>query len=225
MKKALLGLLLLASAPAIFSSCKDSEKDPAPSVVSVPLFFPKLTADSDTLLNYTRTRASENAIVNLANPTRPVIKFTINITDQRDVKIKTVQVYKSFRTGSLSALGPRTLAGEYSTFPATVEFNSQEILTGLFSYAAPTPPDTVGVVRPVKGATAAAANNVFPGSTVLFTFEYVLEDGRHIILTPLNKINARTFGATSASDPFKMYEIATGTQTNAPYALSLSIRN
>ncbi|MDO7876633.1 hypothetical protein Q5H93_17945 [Hymenobacter sp. ASUV-10] len=222
MKKALIGLLLLASASAAFTSCKDEDKDPQPSVVSVPLFFPTLTTDSDTVLNLQRTRASDNALANLPNPTRPQIKFTINITDQRDVKIKAVQVYKSYRATSGASLGPRILAGEYPTFPTTVEYNSQEILTGLLSYTPPTPPDTVGTVRPIKGATASANNTVFSGSTILFTFEYVLEDGRHIILTPVNKINARLQGST---DPFKTYEVVTGTQTNAPYALPIVVRN
>ena len=214
-------LLGLAAAALAFTSCQDSDRIPAPAVISVPLILPTLTADSDTLFNYQRTQASDNILRTLSNPTRPVVKFTINLPDQRDVKIKAVQVYKSFRTGSLSALGPRALAGEYTTFPATVALNSSEVLTDLLRYTPPTPPATAGLVRPIKATTPAQANSVFPGSQILFTFEYVLEDGRHIILTPLNTISASLVGSTDAP---ATYDVVTGTQVNAPYAITMRIQ-
>jgi len=97
MKKVIFGLMLL-SAMGSLSACKDSSKIPAPEVTSVPLIIPKPSSDpTKTYFDTQRANVSINFLATLPNPTRPVVEFVIDIPDQRDVKIKTVEVYKSFK--------------------------------------------------------------------------------------------------------------------------------
>ena len=97
----------------------------------MPLIFPKFTSDpSKSYFDTQRAAASITQLATFPNPTRPVLEFIINVPDQRDVKIKAVEVYKSFQKPN-QQIGPRVLAGSYSSFPATVSLNSQDALSGL----------------------------------------------------------------------------------------------
>ena len=97
---------------------------------------------------------------------------------------------------------------DLTSFPATVTINSQEAITGLY----PSSP-VAGQVAPlpVKGLTSSAINRIDLPSTkirnaVVFTFEYVMKDGRRIVLTPLSS----AAGSTGAVIP--------NTFVNAPLA-------
>jgi hypothetical protein len=207
MKKLLLGVLLFSALGSV-SSCKDASKIPAPEVTSVPLIFAKVSPNVENN-HYDTQRASTsvNNLPRLANPTRPVFEFTIDIPDQRDIKLQAVEVYKSFQRGT--SIGPRALVGSYSTFPATVSLNSQDALTGLqrLFYV---PGATLPTLRNLLGATTSSVNEVLSGDIILFTYEYVLQDGSRVILTPLSDVKLAG-GATT--------KVISGTQINPPYAL------
>lgn len=207
MKKLLFGLLLV-SALGSLASCKDSSKIPAPEVTSVPLIFATASTDAEkAYFNFPRAAASINNLPRQANPTRPVFEFSFGIQNQRDVKIRAVEVYKSFRRGN--NIGPRVLVGSYTSFPTTISLNSQDALTGLqrlffvSGQALPT-------LRNLLGATASNANEIFASDIIIFTFEYVLEDGSRVILTPLSEVKLAA-GATT--------QVISGNQINPPYAL------
>lgn len=213
MKKVIFGLLLL-SAMGSLSACKDSSKIPAPEVTSVPLIFPKFTADpSKSYFDTQRASASINQLATLTNPTRPVLEFVINIPDQRDVKIKAVEVYKSFQRPN-QAIGPRALAGSYSSFPATVSLNSQDALSGLqrLSFAAGRSLPSLSPLLLSTPSAPGARNPILNGDAIIFTFEYVLEDGSRVILTPLTDVRLDGVGTPPA-------KVISGTQINPPYAL------
>ncbi|HEX8330173.1 MAG TPA: hypothetical protein VF629_21750 [Hymenobacter sp.] len=207
MNKIIFGLLLLTAIGSL-SSCEDSSKIPAPEVTSVPLVVAKPSTDpKKDHFNTTRAAFSITRLASDPNPTRPVFEFTFDIPNQRDVKIKTVEVYKSFK--QLTSIGPRVLVGEYSSFPATVTLNSQEALTGLqrLLYVS-------GVSTPtldnLLGDTPSSRNEIVSGDVILFTFEYVLEDGSRVILTPLTDVRL------ASGPPAK---VISGNQVNPPYAL------
>ncbi|GAB2692738.1 hypothetical protein GCM10011495_01990 [Hymenobacter frigidus] len=212
MKKVIFGLILL-SAMGSLSACKDSSKIPAPEVTSVPLILPRLSSDpAKTYFDTQRANVSINRLATLPNPTRPVLEFFIDIPDQRDVKIKTVEVYKSFkRLGQ--PIGPRALSGSYTSFPATVSLTSQEALSGLQRLLFSTAP--LPSLSLLLAATPSAPNTPNPissGDAIIFTFEYVLEDGSRVILTPLTDVKLDGVGTPPA-------RVISGTQINAPYAL------
>ena len=211
MKKVFFGLLLL-SVMGSLSACKDSSKIPAPEVTSVPLIFPKFTSDpSKSYFDTQRASASINGLAVLPNPTRPVLEFTINLPDQRDVKIKAVEVYKSFQKPN-QQIGPRALAGSYSSFPATVSLNSQDALSGLQRLAV-VPGDALPSLSPLLLSTPSAPgarNPIVNGDFIIFTFEYVLEDGSRVVLTPLTDVRLNGGGTA---------KVISGTQVNPPYAL------
>ena len=211
MKKVIFGLLLL-SAMGSLSGCKDSSKIPAPEVTSVPLIFPRASSDpTKTYFDTQRANVSINRLATLANPTRPVLEFFIDISDQRDVKIKTVEVYKSLKRLN-QPIGPRALSGSYSSFPATVSLNSQEALSGLQRLLFSTNP--LPSLSPALLATPSAPNTPNPiqnGDAIIFTFEYVLEDGSRVILTPLTDVKLDGVGTPPA-------KVISGTQINPPYA-------
>ena len=207
MKKLIIGLLLVSSM-GTFSSCKESSKIPAPEVTSVPLIFPKASADVEkSYFNTTRAAASINNLTRLPDPTRPVFEFSFDVQDQRDVRIKAVEVYKSFQRGI--NIGPRVLQGSYNTFPVKVSINSQDALTGLQRLFFATG-EVLPSLRNLLGATASNPNEVLNGDLIVFTFEYVLEDGSRVILTPLSDVKLAG-GATA--------KVISGTQINPPYAL------
>lgn len=209
MKKVIFGLLML-SAMGSFSSCKETSKIPEPELTSVPLIFPKISSDvSKSYFDTQRARASVNELPGLANPTRPVLEFVINIPDQRDVKIKAVEVYKSFKRGT--RIGPRALAGSYSSFPATVSINSQDALTGLDQLLF-LPNNSLPSLSPLIGATNSTRNPIQNGDVIVFTFEYVLENGSRVILTPLTDVKLNGTGTPPA-------KVISGTLINEPYAL------
>ena len=213
MKKVFLGLLLL-SAMGSFSSCKDSSKIPAPEVTSVPLIFPKVSSDPEkNHFDFVRARARVTELPTLANPTRPVVEFVIDIPDQRDVKIKAVEVYMSFQRIN-QPIGPRALAGSYSSFPATVAINSQDALTGLqqLSFA---PGKSLPSLTSLIGATPSTRNPILNGDVIIFTFEYLLENGSKVILTPLTDVKLDV----PAGSPAAFAKVISGNQINPPYAL------
>ena len=210
MKKLLFGLLFV-SAMGSLSSCKEDSKIPAPDVTSVPLIFPKVSSviENDHF-DTPRSAASINNLPRLANPTRPVFEFSIDIPDQRDVQIQSVEVYKSFQRGIF--IGPRVLQATYTSFPATVSVNSQDALTGLqriFS-AIPGSGTNLPTLRNLLGATPSNPNEVLAGDIIVFTFEYVLKDGSRVILTPLTDVKLAGGGTA---------KVISGTQVNPPYAL------
>ena len=212
MKKIFFGLLLL-SAVGSLSGCKESSKIPAPEVTSVPLIFPKFTSDpSKSYFDTPRAAASIDGLATLANPTRPVLEFILNVPDQRDVKIKAVEVYKSFQKPN-QQIGPRALAGSYSSFPATVSLSSQQALSGLQRILPVVAPSTLPTLSPLLLSTPAspgARNPIVNGDTIIFTFEYVLEDGSRIILTPLTDVRLDGGGIA---------KVISGNQVNPPYSL------
>jgi hypothetical protein len=212
MKQFAFGLLLFASATGAFSSCKDSSKIPAPDVISAPLFFPQVSSDkTKNHFDYGSARAPE-----ASNPVRPVFEFTIDLKDQRDVKIKAVEVYKSFKRGN--TIGPRALAGSYSTFPVTISLNSQQVLTDLKRLTLQNPIGGLpqSTLSDTKASSPTATNGILTGDVIIFTFEYVLEDDSRIILTPLTSVPLLA--------PSPPAQVISGGRINAPYALYDTIR-
>lgn len=205
MKKLLIGMLLLSGLGS-FSACKDASKIPAPEVTSVPLISPVASPDPEKdHFDQQRAAASVDGLPSLPNPTRPVFEFTFDIPDQRDIQLRTVEVYKSFQRGN--NIGPRVLAGSYSSFPARVSINSQDALTGLqrlYTSAG------LAIVTPLLGVNSAARNQVLSGDRIVFTFEYVLQDGSRVILTPLADVKLASGGTV---------KVISGNQVNPPYSI------
>ena len=194
MKKFFLGLLLLTSAAGTLSSCKDDDKIPAPDREDLPLIIPRFH-DKDTVTSFINREAA--AAPRNTNTPRPVVEFEINPSNAD--QLQTVEVYKTYgsspnATFTLFTLSPRVLAEKYDTFPAKFSQNSEQILTGL----------TRGGVALIPNGDADRYNNFTVNSAVIFTFEYILKDGRRIVLTPLDRNGA-----------------ITGTFANAPYALQV----
>ena len=207
MKKIIFGLLLMSGLGSL-SACKESSKDPAPAVTSVPLLLPQPSSDPEKdHFDTRRANVSTNNLATLANPTRPVFEFTFAIPDQRDVNIKAVEVYKSFQRGNF--IGPRAFFNSYTSFPATVSVNSQTALAGL-KRLGNAPTGVVPALYDLLGATASAPNPVVAGDRIVFTFEYVLQDGSRVILTPLSDVKIND-GST--------VKVISGTQINPPYAI------
>lgn len=218
MKKIILGLFLLASATATLSSCKDTDKIPAPEYEELPLIFPQVSSDtSKAFIKNDVAILSTNSFADSVTKygssyTRPVFEFTIAPTD-RSLKIRTVEVYKSHGVsagGGNYTYTPRVKQGDYSSFPATISLNSDQILDGLTfnngaaGYFLLVPRLANGSVDPTQKHTRFIAGS----SVVLFTFEYILEDGRRIVLTPLDRNG-----------------VVTGTFTNPPYAMRAPTAN
>ena len=108
---------------------------------------------------------------------RPEFEFIVN-PSQGYTELQTVEVYKSFRRGT-SSFGPRVKIADLTSFPATITINSQDALRGLLP--------SVGALLPVLAATATGNNRITRNSdAVVFTFEYILKDGRRIVLTPVS---------------------------------------
>ncbi|RYU79927.1 hypothetical protein [Hymenobacter persicinus] len=195
MKKLLFILATLVSTTGLLSSCKDESKDPLPDVQYAPVIFPKFTEGKSTF-DYDLIRTQPPYPPGFV---LPEIEFTFDPGDQRDIKLAAVEVYKTFRRTNATSVdnSPRVFVGSYSTFPATVRINGDDAIAG--------------IKRLVGGAMTPLVKNTFVPRGVLapdafvFTFEYVLQDGSRIILTPETKTGLDK-------------GIATGAQANAPFA-------
>lgn len=233
MKKSLIRLLLTVAAISALGACRDESKLPAPKLAgNVPLVIPQISSDTaKNYLNFNRTRASVNTLAGYASPgnSRPVFEFTFNIDNSRDKKVKTVEVYKTFKrigsTAALTTLGPRVGVGAYSTFPATVSVSSQDLLTGLQRLVVPTD-GTASYLLNLKAATNTSSNSVQRDDIILFTFEYILEDGSRVILTPITDTKVASGpGQPLANATSTVPVLATTTQINKPYAVEAVIRD
>ena len=197
MKSLLFSLLCLVALAGTTSSCREQSRIPEPATESVPLILPEINP-SKSFFSYTESQVSVDTAAR-RKYTRPVFEFVVN-PSQGYAELQTVEVYKSFRRST--TIGPRVKVADLTSFPATVSINSQDALTGLYltspTTANPTP-------LAVKGATTGLVNRIIRTDAVVFTFEYVLKDGRKIILTPLSGAEG-SLGAP------------TGTMINAPYA-------
>ncbi|MBO2011544.1 hypothetical protein [Hymenobacter negativus] len=199
MKNYFASLLLLLSAATTLSSCRETSRLPEPAYESIPIIFPEINPQK-SYFDLVTSRYSINALAT-ANATRPVFEFVVN-PSQGYSEIQTVEVYKSFFRTASSTLGPRVKVIDLTSFPATVSINSQQALEGLF----PTTP-TTDIPNPIAvlGASPTLQNRIINGNAVVFTFEYVMKDGRRITLTPLST----TVGSIGAP---------TGPQSLAPMA-------
>jgi hypothetical protein len=230
MKSYITRLLLLFSAAAALPACRETSKLPEPAYENLPLVVPKPSTDTaKAYLNYQRSRVSDNTLQtssSITNRTRPVFEFTFDLNNNRDRKVKTVEVYKTFErvTSRDYPRGNRVLVGSYSSFPATVTQGSQELLTGLYR-AIPNSPSPY--VLALKGKDSATLNGVFKGDAIVFTFEYILEDGTRIILTPVTSLKiGNNPGPPIVPAPFPSMEVLTGsTQINFPYAIRAEFRD
>ena len=205
MKKYLTSFLLVLAAMSTISSCREKSKLPEPVNESIPLIIPEINPQK-AYFDFTTSSVSVNTATS-RNYTRPVFEFVVN-PSQGYTELQTVEVYKSFRRSGSSTLGPRVKQTDLNSFPATISLNSQDALAGLY-------PNSPTSLNPsplaVKGATDAAVNRIIRGDAVVFTFEYIMKDGRRIILTPLSTAE----GSVGAP---------TGAQTNSPLAAVATFR-
>ncbi|MGY3088847.1 hypothetical protein ACVWYF_001887 [Hymenobacter sp. UYAg731] len=201
MKKLLFSLLCLASLAGTTSGCREQSRIPEPATDSVPLILPEINPNK-SFFPFRRAQLSEQIRMDSftlkpAYYTRPVFEFVVN-PSQGYAELQTVEVYKSFRRGT--TLGPRVKVADLTSFPATISLSSQEILQGLY------PTSIAGTLPLLANPTVLTLNNrIAKNDAIVFTFEYVLKDGRKIILTPLSTVD----GSVGAP---------TGTLINAPYA-------
>jgi hypothetical protein len=210
---ALAASLLLASSAAL-TSCYDRDRDPMPEYSSVALVKATIDPATDTLA-LRPAQAAENT-----NPTRPEVRFTIDLYSQRDVKVTKVYVYTTLRrgTGTSITYSSRHLLTEVTTFPTTLTFNSQQLLEGMYRLGA----DNAGKATSYPYIRLAnQTNSIFANDVILLTYEYELENGKRIILTPVTIKKATVTGTT---EPEQEYEVITGSQIQPPYALPIVFR-
>ncbi|SHI58899.1 hypothetical protein SAMN02745146_1114 [Hymenobacter daecheongensis DSM 21074] len=198
MKKLFIILAALVSTNGLLSSCKDDSKDPLPAVEYAPVIFPKFTEGKSTFdfkLITTRPPYPPGFVL-------PEIEFTFDPGDQRDTKLAAVEVYKTFRRTNATSVdnSKPTLVGTYTSFPATVRLNGDEAIADIKRLNA-----AGQEVQLIKLAIVPRPAGIAPDAFV-FTFEYILQDGRRIVLTPRDKNG-----------------VLTGAQTNAPFAAVASI--
>jgi hypothetical protein len=239
MKKIARAFFLLTSLSLVFVSCKDSDKDPAPSFVSVGLVKTTVDAPFDIAsgayqYNLDRVQRSDDRLPGVIqdsidgqplSPTRPVINMTVDLYSQRDAQITKVYVYKTRRSGAnptTYTYGPRVLFKEVTTFPTTLTFNSQEALADLQRIGTGLINDTTRTTLiNILGATAATNNQVFVGDAVVFTYEYEANTPsgpQRIVLTPTRQVTVYTPSKRQA-------DVVTGSQINSPYATVLSFNS
>ena len=181
MKNYVVSFLLLISATIALSSCRESSKLPEPKNESVPLIIPEINPNK-SFFSFRRSQLSEQIRIDSLSTrpsyyVRPEFEFIVN-PSQGYTELQTVEVYKSFRRGT-SSFGPRVKIADLTSFPATITINSQDALRGLLP--------SVGALLPVLAATATGNNRITRNSdAVVFTFEYILKDGRRIVLTPVS---------------------------------------
>ena len=178
---------LLLSAVFSLSSCRDSSKLPAPKYESIPLIIPEINPQK-SFFAFDGSSPSISAAA-AAGITRPEFEFVVN-PSQGYSELQTVEVYKSFRrlVKDAFAYGPRVKVTDLTSFPATVTINSQDALRGLLTSATS--------LTPVLATTATGTNRILrptidgiPNDAIVFTFEYIMKDGRKIILTPVSADN------------------------------------
>jgi hypothetical protein len=178
MKNYFASFLLLLAATVSLSSCRETSRLPEPKNESVPLIIPEINP-AKYYFDFTRSSVSvNNATAN--NVVRPEFEFVVN-PSQGYGELQTVEVYKSFKRGD--TFGPRVKVRDLTSFPATITLNSQEALRDLY-------PSSDPGTLPVLGANNGAINRIArSGDAVVFTFEYIMKDGRRIILTPVGANN------------------------------------
>lgn len=201
MKNFLFSLLCLTALVGTASSCREQARIPAPATESVPLILPEVSANN-SFFPFRRSQLSEQIrrdsfSLKPAYYTRPVFEFVVN-PSQGYGELQTVEVYKSLRRGT--TLGPRVKVVDLTSFPATVSLTSQESLQGIYPNSVP---GTLAVLA--NPAVPTLNNRIARNDAIVFTFEYVLKDGRRVTLTPLSTAE----GSVGAP---------TGTLINAPYA-------
>lgn len=189
MNKLLLSLLLFGAATASLTSCKRDQVTPAPAADTVPLALPQPSADpSKRFYNLVAASAAANT-----NPTRPVFEFTLAPGSNGNTQLASIFVYKSFRSGGL--LRPRMLVGEYSDFPVTISFVSQDILAGV----------TRANGNPVIATNPASRNQLLVNDALVFTFDYKVADGTVFTTTPLDGTGTITpANSTFAVPPYSI---------------------
>lgn len=207
-------LLGLAATALSTTSCQDADRLPMPALTSVALVQASVDTNTSTL-NLQRAKASNDVLRTLPDPTRPLLRFTLKLTPQRDAPVTKVFIYKTHRRGSegFYTYGPRVLAREVSTFPTTLTFDSQEILTDMGRFSS-------GILLPLKGSSDSQANRIFAGEAIVFTYEYEIErDGQpqRVILTPTSKVNV-------TNPSVQTVEIIGGAQVNPPYSVVVPFR-
>jgi hypothetical protein len=195
MKNYLASLLLLLSTGMTLSSCRETSKLPEPKNESVPLIIPEINPQK-SFFPFNRSRESVNTNI-ASGVARPEFEFVVN-PSQGYGELQTVEVYKSFRRGqegSTLAYGPRVKVTDLTSFPATITLNSQDALRGLFPTATGTTPVLATsdnainrLVSPLVSPTGNVADNI-ANDAIVFTFEYIMKDGRRIILTPVSAAN------------------------------------
>lgn len=210
------------------ASCREASRLPAPKLAgNVPLIIPVASADTaKQYLNYDRTRASNAQLANFPPATRPVFEFSFNIDNSRSKRVQVVEVYKSFkRGGSAGAIfGPRVLLGSYSSFPVTISLDSQALLEGLQRIIIPSSGNTY--LLALKAANPNASNlQVQRNDAIVFTFEYILEDGSRVVLTPLNYVKVGASPSGVVPPVTNVPVLATTTQVNAPYSIEAIVRD
>ncbi|WP_210519587.1 hypothetical protein [Hymenobacter terricola] len=199
MKNYLASLLLLLAVTGSLSSCRDHSVIPEPVNESIPLIIPEINPNKATFsFNDARLSVSAAAAGNVA---RPVFEFVVN-PSQGYTDLQTVEVYKCIRRSGV--LGPRVKVTDLNSFPATVSINSQDALRDLY-VTSPTASLPAPVPVLALASSPTQANRILNSDAVVFTFEYVMKDGRRIVLTPLSTAD----GSVGAP---------TGAQTNAPLA-------
>ncbi|MDO7852782.1 hypothetical protein [Hymenobacter convexus] len=191
---------LLLTVAGSLVACREDSKLPAPTTESIPLIIPEINPQKSFFDS--RFSRPSNKMVADSGWTRPVFEFVVN-PSQGYSEIQTVEVYKSIRRKDV--LGPRVKAFDLTTFPATVSINSQNASRDLF-FANPMNNTTA-----VLGPNDTSPNRTLNGDAIVFTFEYVMKDGRRITLTPLST------STSSAGAP-------TGTFINPPYAAIAEFR-
>jgi hypothetical protein len=200
MNKHLTRFFLFLVAAGSLAACRDNNKLPAPAIESIPQIIPEVNPQK-SFFNSRFSRPSNKMLAD-SGWTRPVFEFVVN-PSQGYSEIQTVEVYKSIRRKDV--LGPRVKEVDLTSFPATVSLNSQQASRGLF------------FSNPMNNTTAVLApndtnpNRMLNGDVVVFTFEYIMKDGRRVTLTPLST------STSSAGAP-------TGTFVNPPYAAIAEFR-
>lgn len=218
----------LAAAALVLPACRDAQPLPAPTSI-VPLLYATVAADADTF-NLRWALPSIDALAQQPNPGRPVCRFTISRSySGDDIIIRKVFVYKCLRRSSAPAAytySSRALAREISQLPATLTFDSQEALTGIYRIApatAGTSTDSLTVepwYYPFIPPNSSNHNIIFNIDAIVFTFEYDVEINgqlQHVALDPTHKV---TFEFPTTRE----LEFFDGPPVSAPYSVTVPFR-